>query len=160
MERVADFKFLGVTIREDLTWSANTTALVKKAQQRLYFLRLLRRQQLSADLLVTFYRGAVESILTYCICVWFASCTAADRKALQRVITTAQRITSCPLPSLQELYSSRCLKRARNIVGDSSHPGHHLFELLPPGRRYRALKKKTNRFKNSFYSRAIVAMNA
>ncbi|KAK0146537.1 hypothetical protein N1851_014143 [Merluccius polli] len=43
VERLADFHFLGVHIEEDLTWSVNTSELLKKAQQRLYFLRILRK---------------------------------------------------------------------------------------------------------------------
>ena len=39
VEIVSSFKFLGVHITEDLTWTNNTTTLVKRAQQRLYFLR-------------------------------------------------------------------------------------------------------------------------
>ena len=65
VERVAAFKFLGITIKEDLTWSANTTALVKKVQQRLYFLRLLKKNNLSEKLLVSFYCSSTDSILTY-----------------------------------------------------------------------------------------------
>uniref|UniRef100_A0A8C7YDV2 Reverse transcriptase domain-containing protein n=1 Tax=Oryzias sinensis TaxID=183150 RepID=A0A8C7YDV2_9TELE len=161
VERVAAFKLLGVTIEQDLTWSANTTALVKKAQQRLYFLRLLKKNKLSEKLLVSFYRCSIESILTYCVCAWFVSPTAAARTALQRVTTTrAQKIIGCPLPSLEELYSSRCLKKAQNILLDPSHPGHSLFELLPSDRRYRTINTRTNRLKNSFYPRAIVALNA
>ncbi len=41
--RVSSTKFLGVHITEDLSWTNNTAALAKKAQQRLYFLRKLRR---------------------------------------------------------------------------------------------------------------------
>uniref|UniRef100_A0A8C7XV90 Reverse transcriptase domain-containing protein n=1 Tax=Oryzias sinensis TaxID=183150 RepID=A0A8C7XV90_9TELE len=160
VERVAAFKLLGVTIEQDLTWGANTTALVKKAQQRLYFLRLLKKNKLSEKLLVSFYRCSIESILTYCVCAWFASYTAAARTALQRVTTRAQKIIGCPLPSLEELYSSRCLKKAQNILLDPSHPGHSLFELLPSDRRYRTIKTRTNRLKNSFYPRVIVALNA
>lgn len=37
VERVETFKFLGVHISADLFWSANTAAVVKKAQQRLHF---------------------------------------------------------------------------------------------------------------------------
>lgn len=32
VERVCSFKYLGVHISEDLTWTLNTTQLVKKAQ--------------------------------------------------------------------------------------------------------------------------------
>ncbi len=39
VERVSSFKFLGVHITEDLTWSAHTDAVLKKAHQCLFFLR-------------------------------------------------------------------------------------------------------------------------
>ncbi|XP_025755314.1 uncharacterized protein LOC112842635 [Oreochromis niloticus] len=39
VERVSSFRYQGVYITEDLTWTLNTTQLVKKCQQRLYFLR-------------------------------------------------------------------------------------------------------------------------
>ncbi len=146
-------------MEDNLTWSVNTTNVNKKAQQRLYFLRILRKYQLTQNLLVSFYRCSVESILTYCICVWFSSCTAAEKKALQRIITTAQKIIGCPLPSMEELHSSRCLLKAQKILKDPSHPGHSLFELLPSGRRYRVLKTLTNRLRNSFYAKAISVLN-
>ncbi len=45
VERVNSFKFLGVHITEDLTWSAHTDAVLKKAHQRLFFLRRLRKSR-------------------------------------------------------------------------------------------------------------------
>ncbi|KAK3506423.1 hypothetical protein QTP70_002694 [Hemibagrus guttatus] len=114
--------------------SVNTSELLKKTQQRLHFLRVLRKSNITQRLLVSFYRCSIESLLTYCICVWYTSCTVAQRKALQRVINTAQKIIGCPLLTLEELHSSRCLKIAQNIIKDTSHPGHHLFELLLSGK--------------------------
>ncbi|XP_061844152.2 uncharacterized protein [Nerophis lumbriciformis] len=159
VERVSSLRFLGVHLEEDLSWRTNTTAIVKRAQQRLYFLRVLRNLHLRQDLLVSFYRCSVESILTYCICVWFCSCTAAERKALQRVVNSPQKIIGCPLPSLEELYNSRCLKKAANILKDPSHPGNSHFDRLPSGRRFRTMRTRTNKLKNSFYIRAITALN-
>ncbi|KAK3525679.1 hypothetical protein QTP70_004898 [Hemibagrus guttatus] len=130
---VADFRFLGVYI-EDLTWSVNTSELLK-AQQRLHFLRVLRKNNITQRLLVSFYQCSIKSLLTYCICVWYTICTVAQRKALQRVINTAQKIIGCPLLTLEELHSSRCLKKTQNIIKDTSQPGHYQFELLPSGRR-------------------------
>ena len=125
----------GVHIQEDLYWRTNTTAIIKKAQLRLYFLRVLRNYHLREELLVTFYRCSVESIITYCICVWFSSCTAAERKALQQVVNSAQKIIGCPLPSLEELCNTRCLKKATKISKDPSHPGNEHFVLLRSGNR-------------------------
>ena len=101
---------------EDLTWGINTTGLVKKAQQRLYFLRVLRKDNIPQKLLVSFYRCLIESILTYCLCVWFTSCTVAQRGMLQGVIKAVQKIIGCPLLSLDELHRSRCLKKADSIL--------------------------------------------
>ncbi|KAF7658000.1 hypothetical protein LDENG_00019320, partial [Lucifuga dentata] len=38
VERVESFKFLGIHISVNLTWSVNTLAAVKKAQQHMHFL--------------------------------------------------------------------------------------------------------------------------
>ncbi len=159
VERVHTFKFLGVHISNDMSWSANTSATIIKAQQRLHFLRVLRKNSLECKLLVSFYRSTIESVLVYCISVWYSSCTAADKKALQRIINTAQKITGCSLPSLESIARSHYLSRAKNIIKDTSHPGHHLFNLLPSGRRYRSLRAKTTRLQNSFFPVAIRTLN-
>ena len=60
VERVTSFKFLGVHISEDLSWSLNTSSLVKKAHQRLFFLRRLRKVNLSHLTLKNLYRSTIE----------------------------------------------------------------------------------------------------
>eukprot|EP00061_Rhincodon_typus_P001262 g14232.t1 len=42
VERVKSIKFLRVTITDNLSWTSHVNATVKKAQQRLFFLRQLR----------------------------------------------------------------------------------------------------------------------
>ncbi len=64
VERVNSFKFLNVHITEDLTWSAHTDAVLKKAHQRLFFLRRLWKFVMSPSILRSFYTCTVESILT------------------------------------------------------------------------------------------------
>ncbi|KAK3518194.1 hypothetical protein QTP70_033888, partial [Hemibagrus guttatus] len=64
VEIVKSTKFLGVHLVEDLTWSLNTSSIIKKAQQRLYFLQRLRKAHLPPPILTTFYRGTIESILS------------------------------------------------------------------------------------------------
>ncbi|KAG5852656.1 hypothetical protein ANANG_G00064880 [Anguilla anguilla] len=160
VECVTSFKFLGVHISEDLSWALTTSTLVKKAHQRLFFLRRLRKAHLSPQILVNFYRCTIESILTNCITVWYGSCSASDRKALQRVVKTAQRITSSALPAIQTVQHKRCLRKARSIARDTSHPSHRLFALLPSGRCYRTLRSRTSRFRNSFFPSAVTLLNS
>ncbi|KAI3371809.1 hypothetical protein L3Q82_024355 [Scortum barcoo] len=137
VERVNSFKFLGVHISEDLTWTTGCSKLVKKAHQRLFFLRTLRKNHLSSDILVNFYRCTIESILTSCITVW-----------------------STTSSSIEDIYRKRCLKRAGKIIKDSSHPAHRLFTLLPSGKRYRSARTKTTRFLNSFFPTAVRLLNS
>ncbi len=130
---------------------------MKKAHQRLYFFRQLRKFNLPQELLNQFYSAIIESVLCTSITVWFSSATKSDLRKLQRVVRTAERIIGTTLPSLQDLYSSRVSKRADKITLDRSHPAHSLFKLLPPGQRYRALNTRTTRHRNSFFPQAIIS---
>lgn len=84
VESVNSFKFKGVHIFKDLTWTTSCSKLVKKAHQHLFFLRTLRKNRLSSDILVNFYHCTIENILTNRIPVYYWSCSASDRKVLQR----------------------------------------------------------------------------
>ncbi|KAK3523875.1 hypothetical protein QTP70_012940 [Hemibagrus guttatus] len=57
---VASFRFLGTTISQDLKWDTHIDATIKKAQQRLYFLRQLRKFNLPQELLIHFYSAVIE----------------------------------------------------------------------------------------------------
>ncbi|KAK3572211.1 hypothetical protein QTP86_026057 [Hemibagrus guttatus] len=146
---VESFRFLGTTISQDLKWDTHIDATIKKAQQRLYILRQLRKFNLPQELLIQFYSAVIESVLCTSITVWFGSATKSDIRRLQRTVRTAERIIGAPLPTLQEPYTSRVRKRALKITLDPSHPGHLLFDLLPSGRRYRAANTRTARHKNN-----------
>ncbi len=127
VERVSSFKYLGVNISEDLTWTTHIQTQVKKARQRLYHLRQLRKFRVSPAILKTFYSGAIESVLTQCISVWYGNSSNQDCKALQRVVRLAEHISGSALPSLQDIYFKRCKSRAAKILKDSTHPRNHLF---------------------------------
>ena len=116
----------------------NTTAVTRKAQQRLHLLRRLKRTGLSKSALTVFYRGTIKSILTYCISSWYGNSKAEERQRLSRVIKTAERIIGVPQLPLLGIYNKRCTSRAKCIIQDSSHPSHRLFSLQS-GRRYRSI---------------------
>ncbi len=151
---------LGVNISEDLTWTAHIQTQVKKARQRLYHLRQLRKLRVSPAILKTLYSGAIESGLTQCISVWYSNATIQDCKALQRVMRLAERISGSALPSLQDIFLKRCKSRAVKIIKDSNHPGNRLFILLPSGKRFRSMMEKTERLRRSFFPQAIRLLNS
>ncbi|KAK3559821.1 hypothetical protein QTP86_020993, partial [Hemibagrus guttatus] len=79
---VESFKFLGTTISQDLKWDIQIDSIVKKAQQRLYFL------------------------------CQPATASKSDLKRLQRTVRTAERIIGVHPPNFQDLYNSRVKKWA------------------------------------------------
>ncbi len=160
VERVSSFKYLGVNISEDLTWTTRIQTQVKKARQRLYHLRQLRKFRVSPTILKTFYSGTIESVLTQCISGWYGNSSSQDCKSLQRVVRLAERISGSALPSLQDIYLKRCRSRAVKIIKDSNHPGNCLFTLLPSGKRFRSLMAKTERLRRSFFPQAIRLLNS
>ncbi len=160
VERVNSFKYLGVNISEDLTWTAHIQTQVKKARQRLFHLRQLRKFRVSPAILKTFYSGAIENVLTQCISVWYGNTTYQDWKALQRVMRLAERISGSALPSLQDIYLKRCKSRSAKITKDSNLPGNRLFILLPSGKHFRSMMAKTERLRRSFFPQAIRLLNS
>ncbi len=155
VERVSSFKYLGVNISEDLTWTTRIQTQVKKARQRLYtdcyHLRQLRKFRVSPAILKTFYSGAIESVLTL-ISVWYRNSSNQDR--------LAECISGSALPSLQDIYLKHCKSRAAKIIKDSNHPGNHLFFLLPSGKHFRSMMGKTERLRRSFFPQAIRLLNS
>ena len=69
MSAVETFRFLGSTISQDLKWESNIDKVIKKAQQRMYFLHQLRKYNLPLELLIQFYATVIESILCTSITV-------------------------------------------------------------------------------------------
>jgi hypothetical protein len=94
-------KLLDVHIINKLTWSKHTKTVVKRAQQNLFPLRRLNKFGMGPQILKRFYSCTIESILTVCITALYGNCSASDRKALQRVMHTAQYITG----AIQDLYT-------------------------------------------------------
>ncbi len=64
VERVSNFKYIGIHIAKDLTWTLHAEHMLKKSRQQLYFLRRLRKFKVTPFILKTFYSSAVESVLT------------------------------------------------------------------------------------------------
>jgi hypothetical protein len=122
VEQVESFKFRGVHITNKLSWFKHTKTVVKRARQCLFPLRRLKRFGMGPQIHKKFYSCIIESILTGCITAWYGNCSASDRKALQRVVHTAQYITEAKLPAIQDLYTRRVSGRPRNLLKTAVTP--------------------------------------
>lgn len=156
---VHSVKFLGFHLTDELTSRDNTTVIIKRAQQRLYSLRRLKKVDLPIPALIMFYRGTIESILTYCISCWFGNSTADERHKLNRIVRTAEKIIGASLPCIQDIYTERCVHRANSIIKDFTYFLRDMFILLQSGKRYRSIRARTSRLLNSFFPTAIRLLN-
>ncbi|KAK3538606.1 hypothetical protein QTP86_007674 [Hemibagrus guttatus] len=121
--------YRGTTITQELKWEQNISSLTKKAQQRMYFLRQLKKFLHPVKMLVNFYTAIIESILTSSITVWFAAATARSRR------------------------------HAAKITANPSHPGNELFQSLASGKRLLSIRTRTSRYENSFFPTAVSLLN-
>lgn len=78
---------------------------VKRALQRLHFVRLLKKAGLSRQPLTMTDRGLMESILTSGITVCYGNTTLAERKSL---------IIGYDFPSMGTIYTQRWRRRAQS----------------------------------------------
>ncbi|KAI3361592.1 hypothetical protein L3Q82_013735 [Scortum barcoo] len=90
----------------------------------------------------------IESILTGCITAWYGSCTALNRKALQRVVKDCSAHHQDI--AMEDLYTLLCQKKVNMIIKDSSHPRHKLCCVLLSGRQFCSIWARTTRLRDSF----------
>lgn len=60
----------------------------------------------------------------------FRAAQEKDHKALKRVVPSAERISGCRLPSLEELYCQFYLRKSQRIIQDPTYPHNSLFNLF------------------------------
>ena len=102
----------------------------------------------------------LETLLGSCITAWFRNCTHLDRKNLQRVERMAEKVIGVTLPSISDIYTTRCILKATSIVKDATNPSRRLFSPPPSGRRYLTIRSVTTGLRNNFFPQAIRLLNA
>lgn len=105
-----DPKFLGVHIMDDLFWTLNCTSIIKRTLQCLHLLWSLKRVSLPPQILNTFYRRTIESLLYSCVTVWYGMFQTLI--TLQQIERAAENVICVPLLTLKNIYQTRCYNRA------------------------------------------------
>ena len=159
---VSQYKYLGTVIDDKLDWSANVDACCKKTNQRLFFLRKLKQFRVSSTILTMFYQSVIESMLLYNQLCYFNGITQADRDRLNRLVSTAYKVTGREARPLALAYDTAAVKKIRRIQEEPSHPLHQAVAACESRRssgRLISLKCRTSRFKDSFLPTAIRTVN-
>ena len=166
---VQSFKVLGIIITNQLKWSENTDAIVKKASKRLHILRVLRRSGIPPTDLLPIFFGLVRSILEYACTVWHTCLPQYQRLRLELVQKRALRIIYPEMHYEEALSEAKCqrLDERRQLLCNKTFTkinerGSRLNHLVPQTRantHQRNLRNskdvslpkcRTERYKQSF----------
>ena len=91
IEMVDHIKSLGVIIQHKLNFELHMSSLLKQCSQRMYLLRLLRSQGLSANHLHTVFHAIVVSRILYALPAWECSLMpVADTEGGQGAMASLQ----------------------------------------------------------------------
>ena len=92
-------KVLGVIISNDLEWNSHVDSIVRKASKRMYFLRQLKRGNVSCDDLVQFYCTCIRPVVEYASPVFHYALPVYLNDELERIQKRALSIiTSSDTP--------------------------------------------------------------
>ena len=89
LEVVDEVKLLGLVVRSDLSWRSNTENLCKKAYQRLWMLRNLKKFGANTAELLDVYNKQCRSVLELAVPAWTPGLNVTEVKQLERVQKTA-----------------------------------------------------------------------
>ncbi|KAI0243339.1 Solute carrier family 23 member 1 [Lamellibrachia satsuma] len=147
IEQIESFRFLGTKISRDPSCGKNTVCITRKAQQRLNFLRQLRRFGIAQEIMIHFCRAIFESLAggvgflmrfigpitiapTIILIGLSLSGVVADLCAMQWWIAI---MTTCLLGIFSQLLNKvriPCTKRLRGIAGDQKWPLFQLYAVV------------------------------
>ena len=161
VEQVAQHKYLGSIIDNKLDWTANCQSLIKKGNQRLYFLRKLNSFGVSPRLLSLFYKATVEPVLTFNDLCLFSALKEHDKARLSKITKRSDKLIDSPVMDLQTLFESRSIKRLGAIQRDPTHPLCDIIcdQFSSRSGRLISFKARTDRFRRSFLPTVIRLAN-
>ena len=94
VEQVTTYKYLGIQLDCQLQWSHQVEYVCSKICQRLYFLRRLRVHGVDKEIMILFYKAAIESIVRYGMMAWFGNLSVKLKSQLQNLIKRTGKIIS------------------------------------------------------------------
>ena len=155
VERVCNYKYLGVTINEKLEWHPHASNIFSKMSQRMYFIRSLNSFCIDKTMIHLFYRATMLSVMSFCLTAWGGNTKVSDISKFNSLLKKVSKITNeCP-DSFKSIFETSCLKKLSNILKDQYHPLSYQLVTSQRSGRLRHIRARTERYRNSFMPQAI-----
>ena len=150
VEVTTTYKYLGLTIDNKISWEDHVSTIIKKVNQRLYFIRKLKSFNVDTQIMETFYIMAIQSVISFGITCYGGNLGKQHEKRLDRVVRKASRIVNSQFSAFIDLYNGNTIKIAEKILKDSNHPLHNEYDISERSRRLISKTARTSRYLNSF----------
>ena len=124
LERVAEFKLLGVYVLNDLKWNTHVSSIVSKACKWIHYLRVCRTAHLPRDIGLTTYITKIRPVLEYVSPVW-GGLPIYLEEDLQRVKNRCLNVIGLPRDAVGSLVTKRqklTRKEFKRILEAIAHP--------------------------------------
>ena len=160
IERVSEYKYLGVIFDNKLSFSKNVKEIIKKVNSRLYCLYKLRSFNVKNEILQTFYTSIIRSVFTYGLVCWGGNLPARDKKKIDKIVKKAESTIGKKQLDFDSIYTDIVLKRTNKIMYDNTHPlNQELEDRLNESGRIRQFDVRRTRYQNSFLPKAVTLFN-
>ena len=165
VEIVENNKYLRTIIDSKLDWSSNIEACCKKTNQRMYFLRKLKKFHVDKIIVLPlFYHSITQSAMLYNQVCYFGNSKKADSERLDKVARTTAKITRTETAAPSAIYECVVLKKLHSTLKNTEHPLNHVLYSQASrhdcSQRLRSYRARTNRWKDSFLPTAIRVHNS
>lgn len=78
-----------------------------------------------------FYQCFIESVLTFCIVVWYIGLPMTSKRKLTKLVTVASKVVGVQLAQLPDIHTKRVMGKAKQILKCPDHPLFGEFNHSP-----------------------------
>ena len=167
LECLEESRLLGVMLQSNLKWNSNTSAIYKKAMNRMWLLRRMKVVKLDSEIILDYFMKEIRPLAEHAVPIWNSGLTKMQIKDLEKIQKVAlyiiygksdmpysQRCKLLGLKTLEERRLELCTNFAVKLF--KSPRRDEFFTLAPPGpntRHSRVLVKEN-------LTRTSIAFNA
>ena len=170
LDRVSEFKILGVWIRDDLSWSKQCSEICVQAYSRLSMLTKLKYVGIQTEDLLDVYKLFIRSIIEYCSVVYHSRLTEAQSDKIERIQKTCLKVilnemyidyqSALEMTGLESLRNRRFKRCLSFSLKSMRHPKNQkMFPLSDRNTAYNTREKepfKVNFARTSSYRNSTI----
>ena len=121
----------------------------------MFFVRKLNSFDIDKTLISLFYQSVIQSLVSFCICIWGGNAIVKDIKNITSIIHQVNKITEIEHLSVDQILMKFSEKKMKKIINDNTHPLFNKISFSNRSNRLILIKTSTERYRQSFVPRTV-----